>query len=233
MVAREQQQNWGWQQLASSRWLLTAIAIFSLIVATGLLQGCSGENLTAEAPEQAPREMAQAPADESNSGLVQAFTVENPGTELPPQTAEVALPGESIPDLGREHVPETERVTYNSDPPTSGSHHEQWAQWGIYDQAPVDEQLVHNLEHGGVIVSYNPAQLSAEDLQQLRSQVSALSEINPRLILTPRETLDSAIALTAWGYLQKLESYDPDAVETFYNAHIARGPECQQGLCPN
>ncbi|MBD2452209.1 DUF3105 domain-containing protein [Nostoc sp. FACHB-152] len=52
------------------------------------------------------------------------------------------------------------------------------------------------------------------------------------IILTPRLNLDTPIALTAWNYLQKLDRYNSTAVKIFYDTHIARGPECQQGLCP-
>jgi hypothetical protein len=46
------------------------------------------------------------------------------------------------------------------------------------------------------------------------------------------QNIDTAIALTAWGYLQKLQGYDSVAIKTFYDAHVARSPECQNGLCP-
>jgi hypothetical protein len=43
---------------------------------------------------------------------------------------------------------------------------------------------------------------------------------------------ETAIFLTAWGYVQKLDRYEPAEVKAFYDTHIARGPECQEGLCP-
>ena len=82
------------------------------------------------------------------------------------------------------------------------------------------------------MVSYNPKQIEEPTLDQLRQQTRQLSQINPRIILTPRADLEAPIALTAWGYLKKLDSYDPAAVEAFYQAHIARGSECVSGQCP-
>lgn len=64
-------------------------------------------------------------------------------------------PGTFIPSLGRDHVPSGTPVTYNSNPPTSGPHNEKWERAGIYDQVLPDEKLVHSLEHGYVIISYN------------------------------------------------------------------------------
>lgn len=194
------------ERLVANSWLLIPVGV---IGAVGVLA------LTQQQPEKA-----------------ETFTVNTPGKPLAAQSPGAKLPGETIPDLGRKHVPETETISYNSNPPTSGSHYDTPASWGIHLQPPKDEALVHNLEHGGIVISYNPNQVKGEDLKQLRSQVRELSKTNPRLVLTPRSSLDVPIALSAWTYLQKLDSYDAAAVQAFYEAHIARGPECQQGQCP-
>lgn len=65
------------------------------------------------------------------------------------------LPGTKIADLGRGHVPVGEKVEYNSNPPTSGKHYEDWIRSGVYEQPQEDGYLVHSLEHGYVIMSYN------------------------------------------------------------------------------
>ncbi|MEJ7792970.1 MAG: DUF3105 domain-containing protein [Gaiellaceae bacterium] len=61
----------------------------------------------------------------------------------------------TFPDQGANHIDSPSKtVRYNSEPPTSGTHLSQPAVWGAYDE-PVEQQaLVHNLEHGGVIVQY-------------------------------------------------------------------------------
>lgn len=64
-------------------------------------------------------------------------------------------PGTSVVDQGREHVTEGTQVSYNSNPPTSGPHYEAWEKAGIYDQPLSDGKLVHSLEHGYIIISYN------------------------------------------------------------------------------
>jgi len=120
------------------------------------------------------------------------------GTPLPPLKVGITLPGKTFPNLGQKHIPEGERVTYNSNPPTSGSHYQVPAAWGIYSlKPPVDERLVHNLEHGGIIISYNPDLLKSEDLEKVKAQARELRAINPRLIVVPRASIDTAIALTA------------------------------------
>ena len=199
------------ERLIDNLWLVIPGGVIAIVAFLGFTRG--GEN--------------------QRLGLIESFAVETPGTPLPPRQADDSLPGTAIPQLGREHIPNTEQVTYNSTPPTSGSHYDTPARWGIYNEAPVDEHLVHNLEHGGIIISYNPEQIEEPTLDQLRQQTRQLSQINPRIILTPRANLEAPLVLTAWGYLEKLDSYDPAAVEAFYRAHIARGPECVSGKCPS
>src|SRR3990167_190471 len=65
------------------------------------------------------------------------------------------LPGEKLPDLGREHIEVGKEATYNSNPPTSGPHYVDWIRAGIYEDVKDDRNLVHSLEHGYVIMSYN------------------------------------------------------------------------------
>lgn len=88
------------------------------------------------------------------------------------------LPGERITDLGRDHVPIGEQVKYNSNPPTSGPHYEDWVRSGVYEIPKDDGYLVHSLEHGYVIMSYNcEKQLTIDNgqwtfLSNLKSQMS-------------------------------------------------------------
>lgn len=65
------------------------------------------------------------------------------------------LPGEEIIDLGREHTSDISNVEYNSNPPTSGRHFPVWAKAGTYDRIISDGHLIHSLEHGYVVISYN------------------------------------------------------------------------------
>ncbi|MEK7188868.1 MAG: DUF3105 domain-containing protein [Patescibacteria group bacterium] len=85
------------------------------------------------------------------------------------------LSGELIADLGREHVPDGTQVNYNSNPPTSGSHYGDWTRAGVYGQPISDGHLVHSLEHGYVVISYN-CMKSISNYQFLISNVLAHEE---------------------------------------------------------
>jgi hypothetical protein len=211
--SRRNQKTWA-DQIKQHIWLAIPLGVVGLVIILAITRGHQNPSML----------------EGVSQGQVEAFEVTSPGQAVSSRPA--TLPGEQLPDLGQEHIDEGESASYNSNPPTSGPHYKIAAAWGIYDEAPVDEKLVHNLEHGGIVISYNPNQIQEETLEQLRSQVRELSQFNPRIILTPKETLDAPLALTAWTYLQKLDRYDPAVVKAFYDAHIGRGPECQNGSCP-
>ena len=67
------------------------------------------------------------------------------------------VPGIRMADQGREHVtPQAVfEFKYNSNPPTSGQHLPTWVKTGVFDVAQSEGELIHALEHGYVIISYN------------------------------------------------------------------------------
>src|SRR6185503_3015250 len=128
--------------------------------------------------------------------------------------------GEEFPEIGRNHIePGTPHDPYNSNPPTSGPHYAQPADWGIYSTALADEVLIHNLEHGGIWISYKD--VDADTL----SKLEAVAKANPgSVILTPREANDSKIVLAAWIRLEKLDGYDEGKILEFIKANKNKSP---------
>jgi hypothetical protein len=118
---------------------------------------------------------------------------------------------------------------YTSDPPTSGPHLYIPAPWGISDLALPKEEPVHNMEHGGVVVWYNcnasaPAPAAAgplgtDDCARLRADLSSVVapavQSGKYVLMTPYSSMDSRIALTAWGYLDKFSEFDAARVTKF------------------
>lgn len=135
-------------------------------------------------------------------------------------------PGERIPIQGADHIaPGQAHAAYNSDPPTSGPHYVDTLDAGFYETPQLDELLVHNLEHGHVIISYDCRGLTDCDTtkQQLRSIFNAYD--GWKVTVVPRENKDAAIALTAWGWLDKMDSFDEDRIRKFIDAWRDKGPE--------
>lgn len=126
-------------------------------------------------------------------------------------------PGTSIPLLGNDHIesPGSPHKPYNSDPPTSGPHTPYIAPWGIHNAPVPKEMQVHNLEDGGVIVQYqcNHCENLIKKLEHITSQYE-------RIILAPYPGLDTLIAVTSWGKIDKLKEYDEKRIIRFINAYI-------------
>lgn len=133
----------------------------------------------------------------------------------------LTLQGESIAIIGRDHVPEGTKVTsYNSNPPTSGDHWPAPAAWGFYEEVVADEQLVHNVEHGGIWISYND--IDKETASELRTLAE---KYNQAVIATPRPANDARIAVASWGRLMKLDDFSKARIEDFIKANINNSPE--------
>ncbi|MBI4033432.1 DUF3105 domain-containing protein [Candidatus Saccharibacteria bacterium] len=142
--------------------------------------------------------------------------------------ANAQLLGTEHADLGRDHVADGTRVNYNSNPPTSGSHYASPISAGFYEDEVPDGNLVHNLEHGYVWVSYRP-DLPADQIQKLKGLLSSPfsnAEFTPtKAVVTKREANSSPISLASWRYTLDLSSYDEAKIIDFYKQHIGKAPE--------
>jgi hypothetical protein len=144
------------------------------------------------------------------------------------------LPGEAVQIQGQEHIdPGVPHDPYNSDPPTSGPHYPNPAETGFYEEAPADEYLVHNLEHGYINIWYNCSSLTEEACTTLKNQIrDVMSRAGVSLITgtskvnaAPRPNMETLLALTAWGRLQRLDEFESNAILRFIRAFRDNAPE--------
>jgi hypothetical protein len=125
-------------------------------------------------------------------------------------------------DQGREHVTSLPTgFRYDTFPPTSGPHAPQPAVWDAY-RTPVPElALVHNLEHGGIVVQYG-----ADVPRTSVARILAWYERSPNaLVVAPLPALRGEIALTAWTHLATCTHFRARAFDAFRDAYRYRGPE--------
>ncbi|MBI2450775.1 MAG: DUF3105 domain-containing protein [Parcubacteria group bacterium] len=138
------------------------------------------------------------------------------------KTSDKNLPGVEIPQLGRNHINlKDQHEPYNSNPPTSGPHYGTPAQADFYEAMLPDEQVLHNLEHGYVWISYKDD--TDKDLMEKLKNLQ--KKYSWKTIFTFRPQNDSKIALVSWGRLQKLDNYDEKAIINFIKQLRNRGPE--------
>jgi hypothetical protein len=148
------------------------------------------------------------------------------GIWLATRATSQAAPGQRFPIQGQQHIAAGQsHPAYNSDPPTSGWHYDTPLDAGFHETPAADEHVVHNLEHGHVVISYDCSKLT--DCQGTKERLQELIRRyrNWKITAVPRQNADAALALTAWGWLDKLDSYDEARMTAFIDAWRDRGPE--------
>lgn len=105
-------------------------------------------------------------------------------------------------------------VDYPQTPPAGGDHNAVWLNCGVYTQPVPNENAVHALEHGAVWVTYDPAQVSDDDVSALEAQLPSTYTV-----LSPYEGMDTPIAISAWNAQLKLDSADDERIEQFIRAY--------------
>ncbi len=135
----------------------------------------------------------------------------------------VALQESQAISAGQEHEP------YNSTPPTSGAYIDGEITFGVHKEPIAEELQVRALRGGAVLIQYGRGTEPAI-LTQLENLLKRLqnehAEKYCRLLIAPYDKLEpKQIALTAWGRIDKLSSYDENRIEGFIDEWINKGPE--------
>ncbi|GAB3617196.1 DUF3105 domain-containing protein [Okibacterium endophyticum] len=105
-------------------------------------------------------------------------------------------------------------VEYEQNPPAGGDHNPAWLNCGIYTEVQANENAVHSLEHGAVWVTYDPAEVSDDELNTLKALLPSTY-----VILSPYEDMDTPIALSAWNAQLKVDDADDERIAQFFEAY--------------
>jgi hypothetical protein len=139
---------------------------------------------------------------------------------------------QTFPSEGRQHV--ESKVTYKTNPPTSGNHNPTPASDGIYDPGgtPPIGKLVHALEHGRVEYQYRKGTPSAvvTQLQTLMKEpVNGQGAGFVQLLFQNTTGMPSQVAASAWTHLISCPTFKGaatlDALRAFRSAYLLKGPE--------
>jgi hypothetical protein len=110
---------------------------------------------------------------------------------------------------------------WNSFPPTSGRHYYQPLPFGIYTEPVPEIRLVHNLEHGAVILQYGN-KVSAAQVQQITAWYQRDANA---LVVAPLPKLGAKVALTAWTDWTECTGFNLKAANAFRSAFRYHAPE--------
>jgi hypothetical protein len=130
----------------------------------------------------------------------------------------------------------TTKVKWSTFPPSGGGHYQLWGVWGFYQQPVPPDQVVHNEEHGGVILWWGP-KVPQSEIDKLENFYQSSPD---GMFGTPIAGLGNKIALTAWtgdpnryyrnhyygvGHLATCTKFDEKAFTAFRDAFRGHGPE--------
>jgi hypothetical protein len=125
----------------------------------------------------------------------------------------------------------TDQDAYSSIPATSGPHCGQTAQWGVHATPQMESLVVHNLEHGGIVIWYQPDQVDQAQIDELANyvdrQVQQGQSARYKFLLSPwaGEDFGHPIAVTSWTWLLYQDEVDLDAIRQFADEHYGDAPE--------
>jgi hypothetical protein len=199
------------------QFLLAALVAIAVVVGVVLAVTGGGDDMgggtgTAETP--------------TGNGEIPAIKDRNLESAAATAKCEVTNP----PLEGSTHV--NDKVTYKTNPPTSGNHNPNPALDGFYEAGnePEPENLVHALEHGRIEFQYKPGTpanriaqletLASEELNGLRGYKALLFQNNTKM--------PYAVAATAWGHAITCDAWNDavfDALRAFRIQYVDKGPE--------
>lgn len=141
------------------------------------------------------------------------------------------LPGEvAVADEGRAIVPEGTILTFQHEPPSSGSHYAVGAASGFSDSPVVPGYYLNNLSRGWVVYLYS----CETDCQAIEDQLRAfykdfisadpLYGVRKAVITRYEGALPAPIMALAWGNEMPLESVDNDLMLQWYRRFVNHGP---------
>jgi hypothetical protein len=137
---------------------------------------------------------------------------------------------------GRTHITEgTAGGPYTSTPAASGPHWPQPVSWGVYTTEIPQEPVIHNLEHGGIVIWYQQDQLSDADIAELEAYVRDQNASERyKVLVAPWAGSDFGhpMAIVAWTWVLDLEEVDTDLMDRFIDQHYGDAPEPGGGPGP-
>lgn len=130
-----------------------------------------------------------------------------------------------------QHLAAGEQADYPQSPPVGGDHAPYWLDCGVYDQVLPEEAVVHDLEHGTVVLHHIP------DLEESDRQLLA-SKLPDNGIMAPYPGLRAPVIVTVWGRQLELLGADDPRLDRFVAeyGHGETAPEpfasCHGGVSP-
>jgi hypothetical protein len=129
-----------------------------------------------------------------------------------------------LKDEGNTHISPSQDPQYGTEPPSSGDHDQVPLADGAYAEPARERYFVHSMEHGRVVILYNP-DLPEEDQLALKG---VFDEDPDGMIIMPYEQMPYDVAAAAWTNYVGCDSYSAetlDVIRDFRDEFRGKGPE--------
>ncbi len=176
------------------------------------------------------------PAATPQTGPATPVSTSSPLSPTAGQTADADHPGVFYPSQGHDHwdLTRLQGFRYNSNPPTSGPHMEQFIDSYFPPSALPAYIQVHLLEHGNVLIQYNCA--CPETVSSLKKIAGSFDTYDPSLgleegkgvIVAPNPGLPNKIVLSAWTRLLPMDAVDETAIKKFITVWLGNNQNTHQ-----
>ena len=130
-------------------------------------------------------------------------------------------------------------VTYQTNPPSSGTHYPDWAKYKTYTSPVPWGFLVHDLEHGAIVIVYNCPEGCADEVAQAQALIDGLAPDKScgaapmKIVLAPAPDLNVRWAAAAWTWTLQAACFDRQSFASFIATYYG-GPdteaECSRGV---
>jgi len=114
-------------------------------------------------------------------------------------------------------------LCYNSNPPTSGPHNPNPMPFKVLDNPAPKENLIHNMEHGGVVIWYNTDDANA--IKELASIANDNIDRRRFVVMSKYTGMDpDTVAVTSWTRMMKFKpsEIDKKAIQHFIDVNEKR-----------
>lgn len=133
------------------------------------------------------------------------------------------------PETGHTHLKVGTLVSTWGDFPAAGNHWGAWSKWDTTYTKPVKRGfLLHNLEHGGVVLSYGcSSPTDSAECAEAAANLQALKDASgeTRVIITPDPEQPAMYGARAWRFGMLADCYDQGRLKDFVSSTIHHGRE--------
>lgn len=117
---------------------------------------------------------------------------------------------------------------YEISPPAGGNHLSQWQNCtgSVYDAAIMDGNAVHSMEHGAVWLTYDPALVDGDGIEQLAAKV----EGRDYSLMSPYPDLGVEVSIQAWGVQYQTDNINDPKIDEFMDFYIQNADNTAEAM---